>query len=197
MHGEKVEKNYGAFAILISVLSLCFTIGFSIYTYHKLLPLDRANVILTEPLIIKGDNGTIRVELTVKNIGRATAEDIKFTIYEFYDPRVENRCGNNPRNNPRFNDTLFSKLGGGVSATFGNIILNNPTVGNKDPGVETVLLSKLEYKDAITSTYSNTTVQWFGWHYLIGEKEAKAFTLVRGDLDNYTECLDVYEIPKT
>ncbi len=171
---------------MVSILVLILTALIHI----QLLPLQRANVFFPKPETTLTYDNKLRLELSLKNTGKAAAKNIRYEIYQFFEENIENNC--DEKRNPIFNEELFNNLSPDDSQKFGSIIFEVPQKKEQFSGI---LLIKLLYKDTVLFI-PQIKNQWFGWEFSIDgqnpeKKEMAEFSaLINGKLNKYITCLN-------
>ncbi len=149
---------------IISILAFLF----SIYTYYTTLPLQQANVIfsasditITPNVIIPGTDLTGDwIIPSISNIGKSSAENIKFTIYIVQSTSSVQQI---------FNDSLVTNLEPGEKVRFGAF---GPTYkapsGIDMSGARVGIIFHLSYIDSLTKEQKNSVSMYT---YSLGGKD--------------------------
>ena len=155
-------------AELISIFISLLAFGFSFYTFYITLPLQQANVIFPPSDIIITPNVTIPgtdrlgdwIIPSVSNIGRSSAENIKFTIYLVQTTSSVQQI---------FNDSFVTNLEPGEKARFGAFGSTYTTMsGNDMSGAKIGIIFHLSYVDGLTKNPKNSVSMYI---YSLGGKD--------------------------
>ncbi len=192
-------KQY--FPVLLSILSLIISVGLSI----SLLPLSQANLLISEDsnVIYHDRNGSgFVIQPTIKNIGKASAKNVRFQIFAIdsirLNPRFSTSTFQNEMSKP-FDDQLIPELQPEQTATFGEMYFNRYKNINFNGSTTSVDLEKnlavlyliyhLKYDDTInflgTGNVEKDNYYFFVYNYSLGIGPDRVKTLVGSDYNNY------------
>jgi len=195
MRKNKKEKSFlkwSGLGWVVAIATLFWTIWWSIHTYNQLLPLNQANVIFLESseithsindeVMLSGDMLTSfdRIEPLIKNIGKATARDIKFRIYAIYFDESIKFSSSNDSIEKYFNDQIIHDLPSETTASFGTINLSHSTESCGRNLVEEkqqiALVFCLQFIDSLTKENKN---RFLFFQYSLGG--SKFYSLIGAD----------------
>ena len=175
---------------ITTLVLLIFTIG----VHYQLLPLRQAKVAFSEEdlyinqglcrdnkgLIIK-DAICDYIVPTIKNIGEAEAENIKFDFYAIPFDDISFLSGYE-----FFNDGIIHNLYPGASVKFGTAFIPHKTDVDKETvGKKVAFICIVNYKDSITGKEEN---RYFLFQYAIGNNEVSS--LLWDDYDKIKQKIE-------
>jgi hypothetical protein len=120
----------------------------TVLLYIHALPLSQANLLVSEDTIQfywNQDHSLVAVVPAIKNIGRASAEEVRFRIY------LAKLDSENARISKAFDDTIIHDLQPDQTAEFGNIQFAH------SPKQSVIMIYHLTYKD----TLGFPVLSWF------------------------------------
>lgn len=177
MSNQKEKKNIsflvgligvivGVIGGIVGVIGGIFSIWWSIHTYKQLLPLQEANVIFLESsnIMHSAENDQMKsvdmlvsfdsIDPLIKNIGKATAQDINFKIYAVYFDDSLKFTSSNDNIEIFFNEKIIHDLPPDTIASFGSINLPHATESCSrnllEEKQQVALVYYLQFTDSLT-----------------------------------------------
>jgi len=184
-HPQKVTLGT-AVGVIVAILAL-------IYSWHidnKYLPLNQANVVLSEESIgVVNEEESDRIDFSFRNIGRFEARDVRFQIFvTALKPWTCKELMTN-EGNPvleLFNATLVHPLQPETSATLGSLYMPYKSrAGRPLPSDQAAtLLFRLNYFDTLRKV---TTTKHFLFQHQLNTKSVRS--LISDDFSAVKDCL--------
>ncbi|MDD5721590.1 MAG: hypothetical protein PHT16_04100, partial [Candidatus Pacebacteria bacterium] len=176
---------------LLAIISL----GWTAYTHFKLLPLQQANLVFLEKdIMIQNIKKTEyemydRINSTITNTGKASAQNIEFSIYSMYFNKNILLYGEEVKEF-FYNSKILNELPGGESVSFG--VINIPYYINGIDG-QVALIYHLKYIDSLTPRDLQNKIFWL--QYPLGGYGASG--LIKDDYEKiYDRLLKYFENKK-
>ncbi len=181
-------------ALVVSACAFFWSIGWSIYTFNKLMPLQEAKVVISESDIqitqnIKDEKLIDLIETSINNIGNSPAKNVRLRTYAIpvEPPSLSiTQIEKIPQHvNPLFNTEMIHEIPPHTSAQYGyewvdHTMENGTNILNSS----IALVYHLEYTDTLNDkTYHQISF----FIYTVGQSDVKS--IVKEDFDKLSDTL--------
>lgn len=187
--GTLVSGRPDSISLVISFFSLGIALASflsGIYISNRLLPTQQAYVIASDPEIHE-TRDQLQLTIYLKNLGEASAERVKYRIYNFYSGVQDPCLVDKVLRNPIFSEELALALGKKQEVRLAYLLLNKST----EIPIPSVILFQLGYTDSVTG---NEISNLSGWQYTVYKDKQDVIGLTRKEINKYQKCMKYFNL---